>query len=227
MKKLYFTILLCSIQIFGITVLSSAKEINKIVTIDPGHGTKNSRGGAEGEKEYAMVLSLILKEKLEKEGVTVYLTHTKTDRSEDLGKDYNEDNINRALFSNNKKSDLYFRVHFDAGNGRAGIYYPEKHPDPKVGEESKKASEIIFKNIMETVKSTKEKYSARVLTDGETLVGSQNNGLLTGSKYSERTTVLIEVLPLSKSALEWIADKNNQEMYAAAVKNGITEYLGK
>lgn len=206
---------------------AEATEIKKVVTIDPGHGTKYSRSGAEGEKKYAMILSVLIKEKLEKSGVTVFMTHEKYDCSEFMGENYNEDNINRALFANNKNSDLYFRVHFDAGNGRAAIYYPERHSNREVAEKSKEASLIIFKNILDVIKESGEKYSNSVLTDNDTQVGMENKGLLTGSMYSQKTTVLLETLPLNKKAAEWIEKKENQEKYAEAIKNGIVEYLNR
>ena len=50
---------------------------------------------------------------------------------------------------------------------------------------------------------------------------------MTGSKYSEKPTVLAELLPLSKKAVVWIEKKENQEKYAESLKNGIMEYLKK
>lgn len=222
---LFMVVLLCNNLILVGKI--EAKEIRKIVTIDSGHGTKFSRSGADGEKKYAMIISIILKEKLEKEGVLVFMTHEKTDKSEFMGKNYNEDNMNRALFANEKNSDLYFRIHFDEPKGKAAVYYPEKHSDKELALKSKRASEIILKNIVEVMKASGEKYSKNILTDNDTLVGRENNGVLTGSKYSEKPTVLAELLPLSKTAVVWIEKKENQEKYAESLKNGIMEYLKK
>ena len=68
---LFMVALLCNNLIVVCKI--EAKEIRKIVTIDSGHGTKFSRSGAEGEKKYAMIISVMLKEKLEKEGVLVFM----------------------------------------------------------------------------------------------------------------------------------------------------------
>ena len=135
--------------------------------------------------------------------------------------------MNRALFANEKNSDLYFRIHFDEPKGKAAVYYPEKHSNRELALKSKIASEIIFKNIVEVMKESGEKYSKNILTDNDTLVGRDNKGVLTGSKYSKKTTVLAELLPLSKTAVIWIEKKENQEKYAESLKNGIMEYLKK
>lgn len=195
------------------------------VTLDPGHGTKHSRVGHKDEKVYTMTVAKILRKKLQKAGIKVVLTHEKIDYSEDLGKDFDEDNINRAKIANENNSALYFRIHTDAPNGFAAVYYPEKHPNRNLAQKSKQAAEIVWSEFLKVIKPIGINYRKEVLTDGDTLVGSRQGGLLTGSKASKVPTILVEMLPLNQKGVNWIKNPSNQDKMAQAMANGIIKYL--
>lgn len=195
------------------------------VTIDPGHGTKYSRSGASGEDEIVLALAFSLREQLVRQGVKVQLTHERADRTEDLGKSFDEDNRRRANIANDFASDLCIRLHADAPSGPAAIYYPEKHPLEVVSQGSKSAAEVIWKEL-ETVYSKAPFRRAEVIrTDEQTWVGSRQGGLLTGSIHSRVPVVLIEVAPLSKKGKEWIGEEQNMNEIAEAIARGTLRFL--
>jgi len=103
----------------------------KTIVIDPGHGTKNSRSGETGEAEFNLSISKKIKSKLEQNGFKVYLTHNQSNKSENLGSDYEADNQKRAEISNSKNPFLIVSIHADQPAGGAAVYYPplDKKPD--------------------------------------------------------------------------------------------------
>lgn len=223
MKKIILLLILYFISIN----LLFGKGYEKVVTIDPGHGTKYSREGAYGEAELAMRLSIYIKEYLEKSGIKVILTHKKYDRTEILGENYEEDNIARAEISNEADSDLYFRIHFDSPEGKAAVYYPKEHKDEYVKRESLKAANLVFEALKVITEKNRAKISNKVLTDNDTYVGNQLGGLLAGSKASKEPTILIESAGLNEEMLKWFNNEDNLHYFALKISEAIKKYLGK
>lgn len=201
------------------------QDYKKIVVLDPGHGTMFSRTGTSGEAEVVMELAISLKMLLEKEGIEVILTHKESNRTENLGADFREDNIYRAEMANKVNAVLYFRIHCDAPEGISAVYYPKGHSSKEVEENSLKAGEIILKEILPYMKEMPGRDSEKILTDNDTYVGRNNGGLLEGSKAARVPAVLVETAPLNDRNKEWFKVYENNEKFAEALKKGIMKYL--
>lgn len=141
---------------------------NKIIVIDPGHGSKSNLelervspdseekkikdgGGADGVNsktpEYliAMDVASKLKETLQKEGYTVIMTKNK--HSESLG------NIERAEVGNKNNANLVIRIHADSADLEdakgASILVPSKKGyASEINELSKKYGDILLREMV-------------------------------------------------------------------------------
>ena len=121
MLILFFTLLI-SLQLVDAKMNNILPLEGKIITIDPGHGGRDSgtMSGKLMEKDLNLEISYQLKKVLEENGATVYMTRMV---DEDLSSKWDArkkrgDLYRRILFIQNKKSDLYLSIHINAGNGR-------------------------------------------------------------------------------------------------------------
>lgn len=191
------------------------------IVIDPGHGTKNSRGGEKKEAYYNLIMAEKIKTNLEKSHIFVALTHSSL--GEDIGgKNPEHDNQLRAEIANKNKASLFLRIHFDSPNGSSAIYYPRLHPDREVAKKSEEAAFSIWSSLEPMLPSVRK---GGVLGDEKTYIGSLQGGLLTGSKFSTVPVGCIEVLPLNTKAQLWLKEKNHLEITASAISQGILKYL--
>lgn len=114
-----------------------AEEPNYIIVLDPGHG--GGDGGAVGddgtvEKDLNLTISLLLKEKLEQQGVTVILTRETDDDTDGLtGFHKRQDLEERARVGNESGADAYVSIHINASTARKDqgfqVWYGCGNPD--------------------------------------------------------------------------------------------------
>lgn len=138
-------------RIFGITVmalwllaaitvpvLQAVAEVpHYIIVLDPGHG--GGDGGAVGddgtvEKDLNLAISLLLKEKLEQEGVTVILTRESDGDTDGLtGFHKRQDLEARAKLGNESGADAFVSIHINASTARRDqgfqVWYGSGNPD--------------------------------------------------------------------------------------------------
>jgi len=152
MKKKYFLLSL----VFMIFFLNfyRGKCVNnrlagKIIYIDPGHGGRDPGANYKDIKESDINLSicLILREKLEMEGATVYLTR---EGDYDLSSIYTSrhkksDLSNRINLINKSNADMYISIHLNATPSSkwhgAQVFYDD------VNKENKKIAEVISNKL--------------------------------------------------------------------------------
>ncbi len=99
-----------------------AEEPNYTIVLDPGHGGKD--GGAVGddgtvEKDLNLTIALMLKEKLEAEGITVIMTRQSDEDTDGLtGFHKRQDLEERARLGNESGADAYVSIHINASTVR-------------------------------------------------------------------------------------------------------------
>lgn len=203
---------------------------NKIIVIDPGHGSKSNLelervspdseekkikdgGGADGVNsktpEYliAMDVASKLKETLQKEGYTVIMTKNK--HSESLG------NIERAEVGNKNNANLVIRIHADSAdledaNG-ASILVPSK------------------KGYASEINELSKKYGGILLSEMVASANMNNRGVveredMTGFNWSKVPVVLVEMGFLSNAEEDKLL---NTEEYRIKIVQGLTEGINK
>ena len=196
MKK----ILLILFILFSVTVLSKEKYI---VCLDPGHQTKGNPALEEiapnSDKKKAKVTTGT-------RGVV-----TKKYESELM--------LERAIFANDNKADVYIRLHADGSENKnaAGASVltssPKNKYTTKVQKESEKFSKILLE---EYVKAT----------------GAKNRGLiyrddLTGTNWATVPNTLIELGFMSNAEEDKkLSEKDYQDKIVKGLVNGIDRYLG-
>lgn len=127
------------------TKIANNKNTNKTIVIDPGHGGEDP--GAIGkygnkEKEINLAIAKLLKQKLEDEGFTVYLT-----REEDIFIPL----VKRTEFANSKNADLFISIHCNAtenpltttDHGFEIYFLSEKATDPTAVATEKLENEVV------------------------------------------------------------------------------------
>ncbi|KEI86824.1 N-acetylmuramoyl-L-alanine amidase [Clostridium botulinum] len=203
---------------------------NKIIVIDPGHGSKSNLelervspdseekkikdgGGADGVNsktpEYliAMDVASKLKETLQKEVYTVIMTKNK--HSESLG------NIERAEVGNKNNANLVIRIHADSAdledaNG-ASILVPSK------------------KGYASEINELSKKYGGILLSEMVASANMNNRGVveredMTGFNWSKVPVVLVEMGFLSNAEEDKLL---NTEEYRIKIVQGLTEGIKK
>ncbi|EPS56830.1 TPA: N-acetylmuramoyl-L-alanine amidase family protein [Clostridium botulinum] len=203
---------------------------NKIIVIDPGHGSKSNLelervspdseekkikdgGGADGVNsktpEYliAMDVASKLKETLQKEGYTVIMTKNK--HSESLG------NIERAEVGNKNNANLVIRIHADSAdledaNG-ASILVPSK------------------KGYASEINELSKKYGGILLSEMVASANMNNRGVveredMTGFNWSKVPVVLVEMGFLSNAEEDKLL---NTEEYRIKIVQGLTKGIKK
>ncbi len=114
-----------------------AEEPNHVIVLDPGHGGKD--GGAVGddgtvEKELNLTIALILKERLEAEGITVIMTRQSDEDTDGLtGFHKRHDLEERARIGNESGADAYISIHINASTVRKDhgfqVWYGSGNPE--------------------------------------------------------------------------------------------------
>ncbi|ACA46872.1 N-acetylmuramoyl-L-alanine amidase [Clostridium botulinum] len=203
---------------------------NKIIVIDPGHGSKSNLelervspdseekkikdgGGADGVNsktpEYliAMDVASKLKETLQKEGYTVIMTKNK--HSESLG------NIERAEVGNKNNANLVIRIHADSADL----------------EDAKGASMLVpsKKGYASEINQLSKKYGDILLREMVASANMNNRGVIeredmTGFNWSKVPVVLVEMGFLSNAEEDKLL---NTEEYKIKIVQGLTEGIKK
>lgn len=203
---------------------------NKIIVIDPGHGSKSNLelervspdseekkikdgGGADGVNsktpEYliAMDVASKLKETLQKEGYTVIMTKNK--HSESLG------NIERAEVGNKNNANLVIRIHADSADLEdakgASILVPSKKGyASEINELSKKYGDILFREMVASANMNNR--------------GVIEREDMTGFNWSKVPVVLVEMGFLSNAEEDKLL---NTEEYKIKIVQGLTKGIKK
>jgi N-acetylmuramoyl-L-alanine amidase len=204
-----------------------------VVCIDPGHqrrsnmkpepvGPKSKEtkpsvtGGTQGietklpEYEVALQISMNLKARLEKAGVTVVMTRTTND--------VDISNSERAAIANDADADLFVRVHCDGSpdNSRSGIstLYPGKNKwTTGIAGPSKDAANKV--------------QSALVGKTGAKDLGIVERDDITGFNYAKMPSVLVECGFMSNPVEDrLLASPHYQDKLAEGMQQGILAFLG-
>lgn len=200
----------------SITVALTELEINRTVTIDPGHGGFDP--GKIGinqalEKDINLSIALKLKALLEKEGILVIMT-----REDDSGL-YKETDTNKKVSDMKKRCEIIDESNCDlAVSIHQNSYSSASVSGPQVfyfesSVEGKRLASTIQKQLIEVVKPKKERVEK-----------SNNNYYML--KKVKVPSVIIECGFLSNSEEAMLlVEGDYQEKLALAIKNGILEYL--
>jgi N-acetylmuramoyl-L-alanine amidase len=197
---------------------------NFSVCIDPGHPSENNHGGAltQGLREVTVnwQVALLLRQELEKDGITIVMTKKREDEF--------VTNENRAAIANENHSDLFLRLHADAGNSTGfTVYYPRKQgsarsvtgPPADVLRSSATAAKSFHKCFAFALAGKLRDNGLH--GDEQTLIGGRQ-GALTGSIFSKVRTILVEMVFLTNRAdAEWIKQPSNQLVMAKALAAGV------
>ncbi|NFL56137.1 N-acetylmuramoyl-L-alanine amidase [Clostridium botulinum] len=203
---------------------------NKIIVIDPGHGSKSNLelervspdseekkikdgGGADRVNsktpEYliAMDVASKLKETLQKEGYTVIMTKNK--HSESLG------NIERAEVGNKNNANLVIRIHADSADLEdakgASILVPSKKGyASEINELSKKYGDILLREMVASANMNNR--------------GVIEREDMTGFNWSKVPVVLVEMGFLSNAEEDKLL---NTEEYRIKIVQGLTKGIKK
>ncbi|RHW62275.1 N-acetylmuramoyl-L-alanine amidase [Clostridium botulinum] len=203
---------------------------NKIIVIDPGHGSKSNLelervspdseekkikdgGGADGVNsktpEYliAMDVASKLKETLQKEGYTVIMTKNK--HSESLG------NIERAEVGNKNNANLVIRIHADSADledakGASMLVPSKKGYASEINELSKKYGDILLREMVASANMNNR--------------GVIEREDMTGFNWSKVPVVLVEMGFLSNAEEDKLL---NTEEYKIKIVQGLTEGIKK
>ncbi len=162
MIKQYKKVMLGLLLLFVFTLqFIEAKNVSlkgKVITIDPGHGGRDSgtRYGNILEKDLNLQISEQLENELVKYGATIYMTRTK---DEDLSSPYDKrkkrgDLYRRIRFIEKNKTTLYLSIHINWYNDYyySGVEILYNNINPK----NKKLSESITNEFLKAKIKTRE-----------------------------------------------------------------------
>lgn len=206
-----FIITICTFSIINI----KAKELpldNKIIYIDPGHGGIDPGSIYKNiyEKDINLEICLKLKNNLEKQGATVYLTrdgdydlstpNTSTRKKSDLN--------NRVRLINDSNANMYISIHLNATNSKtwkgAQVFYDD------VNQENIKIAKIIQTEFKKNTNTNRE-------------ISEITNMLL--NRKVTIPGVLIEVGFLSNDNERYLLKQDSyQEKITNIIINGIINY---
>ncbi|MBN1384875.1 MAG: N-acetylmuramoyl-L-alanine amidase [Elusimicrobia bacterium] len=201
---------------FLLSVFSYTESLtNRIIVIDPGHGTKNSGGkivnygckSSHGTKEMDVVVDIseLLGTEFQKKGATVYFTRTKKDFWR-IAESQEDDNKQRAEFANEKEADVFLRVHCNwAPNkkkrGALVLWYKK---------DSEKMAETVYKEIKKS----------GIKVDG---IRKQH---LVGFEFANVPAILVEYGYLSNSRDEkLLKDKEYIKKISRAIVKGFEKHF--
>lgn len=151
MKKIIFLLLIISFLIITVFRVDASKItyplIGKLIVIDPGHGGIDNGASHLNVKEddINLVISLYLKEELEKNGAAVILTR---DADYDLSKPNalyrkKSDFDNRIILINNSNANMYLSIHLNYFS-QSAYYGPQVFYTKEI-----KSNENIAKKLQE------------------------------------------------------------------------------
>lgn len=212
MLILFFTLLI-SLQLVDAKVNSILPLAGKVITIDPGHGGRDS-GAIAGkiyEKDLNLEISYQLKKILEENGATVYMTRMV---DEDLSSRWDArkkrgDLYRRILFIQNKKSDIYLSIHLNAGGGTGHGQEVLYHP---INKKNLLLAESIHNEFKEEFKTRR-------------IIKKTNLYLYSNTRIPG---VLIECGFLSNANDRYLLQRESyQKRLALAITKGVFEYFQK
>lgn len=186
--------------------LAAAPVQPKTVCLDPGHPSENgsgARGKTLTEVEVAWRVAVLVKAKLEREGVRVVMT------KEAVGEKVT--NRRRAEIANAAGADVMLRLHCDAGAARGfAVYYPDRAgtvqgvtgPPKTVREASARLAKTFHAELAKRLEGSLPDRGLH--TDRATLIGGKQ-GALTGSIFSKVPVLLVEMLVITQSEDEAFA----------------------
>lgn len=200
------------------TSTSSALQ-NKVIVIDPGHGGLDNGASIAGvnEDDLNLKISFALKEALENQGATVYLT--RSDDQDMTRRDYlyskDDDMYLRVLQIDAYKPDLFLSIHLNSANKSAWgsqVFYYRK------SKEAKKLASFIHDNMKETTGTQKNisecgfyvlraTKSLGVLIECGFLSHSNERGQLKNSRYHKRLAKSI-----TKGIIEYYEKKSHNKL---------------
>lgn len=218
LKIKYKTLLMIAFILIVLSLqLISAKSLpllDTIITIDPGHGGRDSGTMYQKilEKDINLEISKVLEKKLSELGATVYLTRT---QDVDLSSIYDSakkrgDLYRRLLYIKEKKSDLYLSIHIN--------WYQNS---------AYKGAEVLYNSI-----NSKNKLLATAIMDEfKTSLNSKRTIKPTDLYMYRNTTipgVLIECGYLSNyQERQLLQDKKYQQEIVNSIAQGVITYLKK
>lgn len=163
LKYKTFLFLLFLLSLFSLQLVDAKKNEgfpleNKIITVDPGHGGRDSGTyyGNIYEKDINLEISTILKEELEKAGAKVYLIR---EDDSDLSSQWDAkkkrgDLYRRILKIQENKSDLYLSIHINwyeqaDKSGQEVLYHP-------INEKNKVLADSLSSSFKKEFKTERE-----------------------------------------------------------------------
>lgn len=213
--SLLFILLLLVLGLFNVDAKktnNSLELFGKVITVDPGHGGRDSgtRYGNLLEKDLNLEISKELEKELTRRGAIVYMTR---DEDEDLSSKYDKlkkrgDLYRRILFIQKNRSDLYLSIHLNWYNNS---YYG--------------GVEVLYNNINKDNKLLSEKISNEFKING---IKTRKN--IPTDLYLYKNTrvpgVLIECGFLSNSNDRYLLKQQAyQKRISKIITNGVIKYL--
>lgn len=198
-----------------ITIRSKPEGLSgSVVVLDPGHGADDcgamGLSGAVKESDINILVAYQVKNALEQQGVTVYMTR------------YADDDINlegRKIFARSVKPDLYVSIHSDASSnpqtiGTSAFYY-------------KPFSMPLASNIHSEIVSV---YKNHIYAGRQDIYGSISRGVkyypFSVTRLDECPSVLIELgFMTNDNECYMLTFPQNQELLGQAIARGICTTL--
>lgn len=217
----------------AIEATNTPRPAGFVVCIDPGHqGKANTApepvgpgatetkpkvsGGATGvttrvpEHEIALAISLKVRDRLERYGVTVVMTRTTA--NVDIS------NAQRAQVANNAAANLFLRIHADSStnasvHGVSTLYPGGNEWVAPISQRSLKAAGVIQREMLESTGAADRSLAERAD--------------LSGFNWATVPSVLVETGFLSNPAEDKkLSDPVYQDKLADGIARGVLEYLG-
>ncbi|MBP2656047.1 MAG: amiC 3 [Firmicutes bacterium] len=191
--------------------IESTRLINKTICLDPGHGGSDpGASGATGikEKDNTLAISLLLRDKLEKNGATVIMTRD-CDKDVSFPNASSEEELgSRVDIANETSSDIFISIHNDAFTNSSAAGTTTYHYGDS--ESSKLAS-----------------YIQKCLTDE---LGTKDRGARFASfyviRYTDMPAILVEVAFISNPEEEMLLSSVDGRFKAAeSIFKGIVKYF--
>lgn len=217
LKYKTFLFLLFLLSLFSLQFVDAKKNEEltlegKIITVDPGHGGRDSGTyyGNIYEKDINLEISTVLKDELEKAGATVYLIR---EDDSDLSSQWDEkkkrgDLYRRILKIQENKSDLYLSIHINwyeqaSKSGQEVLYHP-------INEKNKILADAIFSSFQKEFKTQREVRKTNLYLYSNTRVPG----------------VLIECGFLSNPNERYLLQQNSyQKKLSQSIIDGVEEYF--
>lgn len=194
-----------------------------VICLDPGHESERgvgTRGKKTSELHVVWEIAKVLEKKLRKNGMAVVMTKAQENQK--------VTNKTRALIGNYARADLMVRLHCDAGTGSGfATYYPDQTvvlpdrvgPLKSVIDASRRAAYRFHPVVVRKLRGHLS--DAGIHTEADTYWGKKQ-GALTGSIYSDRPVILLEICVLQNPKdEEQVATPQGRDRVAEAIRAGI------